>query len=169
MSGLLLITHTLKCAVCEQHQRKSLYSNTQLRRNLSKRVCKECQKYSKFICHTNNLAQRMAVFECVVCGKSLKTTKSFDIIRLSTPQRKRSVCSDSCLNIYDKAIEYVNKLHGLKDQSAARDIVIQTWFQRRVKEHEKDIRVQKRNAERNAAIKSRKLDSQSSKSSCTAG
>lgn len=151
MSAVFLITHTIKCAFCGQHQRKSLYSNTQLRRNLSKRVCKECQKNSKFTSHVNNLSQMLAVFECVVCGKSLKTTKCFDITKLTTPQRKRSVCSDSCLNFYDKSIEYVNKLHGLKDQAAARDIVIQTWFQRRIKEHEKNIRVQKRNAERNAA------------------
>jgi hypothetical protein len=106
----------------------------------------------KVMSHINNVAHRLGVFECVVCGKPLTLKSGVNIfVDLTKAQRKRSVCSDACMSLYDLAIQYVNKAYGLKDHAAAREIVISKWFDRGVRQSEKDIRIQKRDAERNAA------------------
>lgn len=99
-----------------------------------------------------NVAHKIGVFECVVCGKKLTLKAGIDIIKdLKRKHRKRSVCSDVCMDLYDSAIQYVNDLHGLNNVKIAREIVIAKWFERGVCQHEKHSRIQARNAQGNAA------------------
>lgn len=102
--------------------------------------------------HLFNVAHKLGIFECVVCGKKLSLHDGVNIFTdLTKSQRRNSVCSDSCMSLYWKAINYVKNLYGLTNRDDARQIVIAKWFDRGAKQHEKDIRIQARNVQGNAA------------------
>jgi hypothetical protein len=138
--------------MCNTWQKSSEFSNSQAKKSSTKRNCKKCVSKSKTATQHYRTAHKIGTFECVVCGKNLTLKAGVNIINdLTKAQRKSSACSDKCLDLFNAAINYVNKTYKLKNQLAAKEIVISKWFERGVKQHEKDCRIQKGNAQRNAA------------------
>lgn len=139
---MLLIEHFIQCCHCKKYKNHKLFSNTNKKKSDNKKRCIDCINHIMQTTYENNLQQRLAVFECVVCGNKISNNKSANasILSIKTKHRKRSVCSDKCLVLYDKAIEYIKNLHGVHKTDAV-NIFSSTYFSRSLKQYEKNIRL----------------------------
>jgi hypothetical protein len=146
----LLLTHNIKCSRCVEFKPISLFPSLQKRRhkNGNDAFCFECMpEVNREKCKLRHI-RKNGLYECVVCGHKFPH-ESLEF-GLKGRYSKRSVCSEKCYRFYERAVEYVKEIHGVNTINA-RNIVVSTWFKRGIKQHEKDIRVQKGNVERNAA------------------
>ena len=150
MDAQLLLTHQVYCWTCQTHKnhsefhKKHLKFTTYKQYKKQRRRCIDCEKY---------LAKRRKVRqktggECFVCGSSILVNEATVHLFTTSKAIKQPACSERCRNLYNKAVHYVMKLHNVK-ASEARYIVAEAWFNRRLKQYEKDLRLQKGTFQRN--------------------
>lgn len=152
MSEMLLITHSIQCSLCAEHYPAMEYSRLQRRRNKTGKsaVCTGCWALENSMRQKEKSVRKQALYECVVCGKKLseKTASGGFVLseKLNKHLQQRSVCSEKCMKLFDMAVTWVRDAKSLTSVSHARNIVVTTWFNRSLAEHEKNIRLQARNA-----------------------
>lgn len=152
MSAPLLLTWTIKCWRCNDHLPSSQFSKKDKRhhKNGKKTLCLECGKIDNRHKQISRYIRKKGLYECVVCGTEFEYKNDTDEFSLKRRYGNKCVCSASCLRFFDRAILYVKELHGVNHPNAM-NIVVSTWFNRRLRQNEKDIRIQARNAQGNAA------------------
>lgn len=171
MSTYSLPVETLHCYACDQHKPLTEFSNNQRKnlKRLGKLHCKKCRRSARYVENVRDeVNEKYAVTECVVCGSKVSITTN----TLGTFQNKKCrwkpVCSSKCRKFFNKAVSYVTSLHGISKDDAV-DVVVTTWFDRRLKEHGKNIRIQAGNAQGDAVVATRKNDCQSGQGGSTTG